>query len=443
MYNRIACDFCADRSKVTGPAPLPESRPPRVSARASEMRPHDWIPIVALLFLTAWSATSCRPPVPDYEGYGYLIVAPEAVMPALDDFADYKLSRGFLLNEVSLEEILEVTPGDDGPEKIRNYLKGYATLTPEREFVLLVGSIDVVPMRMAHPFFFDHSDSTQVPTDFYYEELSAEWDADGDGFFGEYGDDMSQETEDYDAELLVGRIPWDEAGQIEAVCDAIMRYEEDQSARMTRALFAAATISEPCDTSLTMTLGDDLVFTPLGYDTTRLCENCPAANPDYELTGDSFVEQWEVLEPGFAFTFSHGTPYAAVLGDKETQFLGTQNMPQAVEPAVLTSTACSIGSPDSPEPSLGRVLVREGVCAAVLGASRWTWYGADPWPVLLAGIQLLSSLVVERRCLAEAKMSFVEYYVNNERVPENMPGHFFHQDLFLFMLYGDPSIQLR
>ena len=409
----------------------------------SEMRLSGWIPVLAVLFLSSWSTTSCRPPTPTYEGYGYLIVAPESVMPVLENFADYKTSHGFLVDEVSLEEILADTPGDDGPEKIRNYLTGYATATAEREFVLLVGSIDVVPMRMAHPLHVDHSDSTKVPTDFYYEELTAEWDADGDGFFGEYGDDMSQQTEDYDAELYVGRIPWDEPEQIEAVCNTIIRYEEDQSARMMRALFAAATINEPCDTSLTMTLGDEFVFTPLGYDTTRLCENCPAASPDYELTGDSFVEQWEVLEPGFAFMFSHGTPYAAVLGDKVTSFIGTDNMPQGVEPAVITSTACSIGEPDSSEPSLARVLVREGVCASVLGASRWTWYGSDPGPVLLAGIQLLSSLVVERRCLAEAKMSFVDYYVKKERVPENMPGHYFHQDLFLFMLYGDPSIQLR
>jgi hypothetical protein len=40
-------------------------------------------------------------------------------------------------------------------------------------------------------------------------------------------------------------------------------------------------------------------------------------------------------------------------------------------------------------------------------------------------------------------MSFVEFYSDNERVPENMLGWYFHQNLFLFMLYGDPSIQLR
>jgi hypothetical protein len=399
--------------------------------------------LMALLCLISVASTSCTPPRPTYAGYGYLIIAPQDVMQEMENFADYKTARGFLVEEVTLEEILADSPGNDGPEKIRNYLTGYATLTPEREFVLLVGSVDAIPMRIAHPVYFDHNESTEVPTDFYYEELTAEWDTDGDGFFGEYGDDMTPETEDYDAELYVGRIPWDEPDQIRAICDTIIRYEEDRSARMTRSLLGAATIEEPCDTPLLATLGDELVFTALGYETTRLCEECPAVNPDFELTEASFVEQWEAVEPGFVLTLAHGRPDAAVLGDKETPFLGTDRIPEGVEPAVMTSTACSIGSPDTSTPSLGRVLVREGVCAGALVASSLTKYGADPWPVLLAGVRLVTTLIAEKRCLAEAKMSFVEYYRDNERVPENMPGFYLHQNLFLFMLYGDPSIQLR
>ena len=256
--------------------------------------------LMAIPCLISLSTTSCTPPRPTYAGYGYLIIAPQDVMQEMEDFADYKTAQGFLVEKVTLEEILADTPGSDGPEKIRNYLTGYATLTPEREFVLLVGSIDAIPMRIAHPIYFDHSDSTQVPTDFYYEELTAEWDADGDGFFGEYWDDMTLETEDYDAELYVGRIPWDGPDQIRDICDTIIRYEEDRSARMRRALLGAGTIIEPCDTSFLATLGDELVFTTLGYETTRLCEECPAVNPDFELTEASFVEQWEAVQPGFA-----------------------------------------------------------------------------------------------------------------------------------------------
>ena len=104
-----------------------------------------------LLGFCSWFVGSCRPAAPSYKGYGYLIIAPEAVVPSVADFAGYKQSRGFLVAVVTLEEILSDTPGEDEQAKIRNYLKGYSTLTPQIEFVLLVGSMDTVPMRTAYP----------------------------------------------------------------------------------------------------------------------------------------------------------------------------------------------------------------------------------------------------------------------------------------------------
>jgi hypothetical protein len=400
--------------------------------------------VFATVFATLclFSTTSCRPPAPSYAGYGYLIIAPQQAMPVLGDFTHFKVTQGFLVDMVSVEEILTTSPGNDGPEKIRNYLKGYATLTPEREFVLLVGSMDTVPMRIAHTDPNDHYDS-DVPTDFYYEDLTANWDADGDGFFGEYGDDMSQATEDYEAEVYVGRIPWDEPEQIQSICDTIIQYEEDTSARMKRALVAGATIAVDCDTPIVSSMAKTLVFKPSGYETTVLYENCPSAKPDYELTMGNFLGQWDAIDPGFVFMFSHGSPYGAYLHSSWDTFIDIYNLPQGVQPAVIATAGCSIGSPDSDPPSLGRVLVREGICASFLGASRITDYGDNPFPVLFGGAEYMSSLIWNREALAEAKMSFIEYYTKRERVPDNMPGPDFHRNLFDFMLYGDPSIQLR
>ena len=41
-------------------------------------------------FLCGWFFSSCRPPPSSYEGYGYLIIAPEASIPAVVDLAAYK-----------------------------------------------------------------------------------------------------------------------------------------------------------------------------------------------------------------------------------------------------------------------------------------------------------------------------------------------------------------
>ena len=389
--------------------------------------------------------TSCiRPPKSSYEGYRYLIIAPQTAMVAVQDFADYKESKGFLVDLVSLEEILTSSPGEDDPEKIRNYLVGYSALTLEREFVLLVGSIDTIPMRIAHTDPNDH-DASDVPTDFYYEDLTGNWDADGDGYFGEYGEDMNQATEDYGAEVYVGRIPWDENEQIQSICSTIIQYEEDTSARMKHALVAGATIEFDCDTSIPMNMAKVLIFNPSGYATTTLYENCPSANPDYDLTMENFLWQWDTINPGVVFMFSHGNPHASTLGPGSwwEHYIDINNLPQGEQPAVVSGFGCAIGSPDSYLPSLGRTLVRDGIAASFLGASRNTWYGDNPLPVLFGGVQSALSLIWNGEALVEAKIRWIDYYAKTERVPHNMPGPEFHQNLFLLMLYGDPSIQLR
>ena len=73
----------------------------------------------AVLGLVFLSVTSCMPPPPTYEGYGYLIISPEAVMQEMEDFAGFKASQGFLVEQVTLEEILADSPGNDDPERIR------------------------------------------------------------------------------------------------------------------------------------------------------------------------------------------------------------------------------------------------------------------------------------------------------------------------------------
>ncbi len=384
--------------------------------------------------------SACETPKPSYEGYGYLIIGPEAVLPSVTAFADHKQSKGLLVDVISLEGILGSTPGADAPEKIRNYLKGYASSTPQREFVLLVGSMDALPMRMAYPDPMDH-EWRDVPTDFYYEELTGEWDADGDGYYGEYGEDMSQESDDYGAELFVGRIPWDPPELIEGTLERVMLFEEDETLRMKRAIGAAATISTPCDAAVWLEQAKNVVMIPAGYDTTTLYEDCPSVNPDFELTRYNFLGQWEFLEPGLVAWFSHGNPHGSYYGEEPYTFIDVDHLPREVAPAVCLTSGCTVGAPD--EASLGRVVLREGACAAFLGSSRSTFYGTNPLPAFTAQFKIAGSLISDRRALGEAKILSIEYYADAESVPDNIDGPSFHQDLFQFMVFGDPSIQLR
>ena len=211
---------------------------------------------------------------------------------------------------------------------------------------------------------------------------------------------------------------------------------------MNRAIGAAATIETPCDTAPWVNLGKLLLMDPAGYETTTLYENCPSANPDYELTQYNFLNQWEIEQPGLVTWFSHGTSYRSTLGPPfyET-FIDADSLPQAVAPAVCMTSGCTVADPDVE--SLGRVLIRDGICAAFMGSSRETEWGYDASPAYNAQFKMITHFIWQRRALSEAKRLSLEYYAMAETVPENITGAFLHKNLFQFMVYGDPSIQLR
>ncbi len=395
-------------------------------------RPSRFMPALGLI--CAGLLASCRPPPPSYEGYGYLIIVPEAVSFAVEELADYKRSRGFLVETVLLEDILAQAPGGYVREKIRNYLAEYSATTPQPEFVLLAGSWMGIPTTAAYV---DTEHLDIVFTDFYYEDAIGDWNPDGDEYLGEYGDDMAQGTYDYEAELRIGRIPSDDPEAIAAACDAFIRFDQDPSPRMLRAMTASegSFFSSECETALGMRMTEELMLGPAGYSTTRLYNDCPALEPDYELTMENFLAQWEQREPAFVTWIAH----ASTSG---TSFLDSDNLPQGVAPAVGAAVSCSICQPLFPS-SLGRRLVETGTCASLLCATEVAAHGADPFPVLLAGFDASASLVTDRLAVGDAKARFIESFVRRERVPQNMSGGDFHRNIFGLIVFGDPSLQLR
>jgi len=178
------------------------------------------------------------------------------------------------------------------------------------------------------------------------------------------------------------------------------------------------------------------MLTPFGYETTLLSEeSCASVTPDDPLTMYNFLAHWQAKVPGFVVWVSHG-------GSWGTSFVDIWNLPQDVDPAVVVSTACYTASPSNE--SLGRVMVRDGIAASFLGANEVTEWGVTSLlPVGLSALAAGMDLFAYRKALAEVKATFISTLAKNLRVPGNMVGPDFHQDQFLFMLYGDPAVQLK
>jgi len=67
----------------------------------------------------------------------------------------------------------------------------------------------------------DTNKDGSVPTDYYYADLTSDWDSDKDGYYGEY----QQDNVDFENELIVGRIPFDDINTIKEILDRSIEFE--------------------------------------------------------------------------------------------------------------------------------------------------------------------------------------------------------------------------
>ncbi|GAH78197.1 unnamed protein product, partial [marine sediment metagenome] len=145
-------------------------------------------------------------PLPASASYDYVIITTDGLVSTVDTFKTWKESLGYSVNVVTKDWIDSNYSGADIQEKIRNFLiDKYAAWGIK--YVLIVGPHTTgtastnIPMRICYPDPTDHTTDYAVPTDYYYAELTGNWDSDGDGWYGEYG----QDNPDYYPEVYVGR----------------------------------------------------------------------------------------------------------------------------------------------------------------------------------------------------------------------------------------------
>ena len=156
------------------------------------------------------------------EGEGYAIITTSSVVNGssrLDDFVAYKESIGFNVQVVT-EAQFGGGQGDTAADNIRTWLRSHY-LADNIEYVLLIGNPDPVDGHVPMKITLDDQ-----ATDFYYADLSGDWDRDGDGIYGEYLEDGGAGGLDRYWEVLVGRIPYyGDIGDTDAILQESIHYD--------------------------------------------------------------------------------------------------------------------------------------------------------------------------------------------------------------------------
>ncbi|MBC7315544.1 MAG: hypothetical protein H5T70_03905, partial [Chloroflexi bacterium] len=174
----------------------------------------------------------------------YVIITTEAIASGSSQLANFvaaKQAQGFTVKVVTQGNSADDTHYYKGisatsrADAIRNWLKA-RYVSEHIAYVLLIGNPHPtnfsnqysVPMRMTYPRWGASDGYVDAPTDFYYADLTSNWDFDGDGRLGEYIQDRVDQTGGIDrtAEVYVGRIPFYESlADLDAILAKIIAYQ--------------------------------------------------------------------------------------------------------------------------------------------------------------------------------------------------------------------------
>lgn len=242
--------------------------------------------------------------------YEYTIITSPQLLSAFEPFAQWKRAKGYQVGIINVNDILNnsyLTNGDeishisDEAGKLRQYLI-YSYNAVGTKYVLLGGDASTIPIRYAYD---------SIPSDFYYSELTSNWDQNCNGIYGEYNDFV-----DYGAEVYVGRLLCTEVTEVKNWTKKVLQYEINPGngdySYLGRAFFSqedhmqknrdAETIQQKLHGSINCTIFNEYP----SYDD---------QHPSFP-TGSEIIENINNIHYGLLSNFNHGGPYAYGVASK-------------------------------------------------------------------------------------------------------------------------------
>ncbi len=142
----------------------------------------------------------------DPEGpYSMVIITDAQREPFFSEFMQWKESHGVSTGLFLVSDIYSEYEGVDNADKVRNFIIDaytcYAETETPLEYVLLGGDDEICPERGCYGQVGGTVDN-RIPTDMYFGNLDGDWNADGDGIWGE----INQDNPDLLPEVAVARM---------------------------------------------------------------------------------------------------------------------------------------------------------------------------------------------------------------------------------------------
>jgi len=378
----------------------------------------------------------------DLDSTGYTIITTAAIQNAstkLSSFVAHKESRGFTVKVVTEAATADAThyltgsTADERAENIRAWLQNHY-IADDTLYVLFIGdphtedfdTDESVPMKMLWPR--SNSDTYRdAPSDFYFCDLTGNWDLDGDGLYGESGDDFGAGGVDKYWEVLVGRIPYyGIIADTDAILQKTIDYENSEDVDWRRnVMIAMVPLSEG---TFSYDLGEkikDELLEPEAIASTRVYRDGYGftPSPSYHCSRDYPATVWSRDEFGLVVWLTHGWSRGAssVITSDDAVNLN------ASYPGTTWQGSCTTGQPED-DNNLAYAILKNGGIGS-MGASRVSWYSSATNMDSVGGMGYQYALRVLARQSGGDSLCDLR-----------QDGYGYWPNCCVFNLYGDPSV---
>ena len=416
--------------------------------------------------------------------YDYVIITTNAIKTGsaeLTSFVFHKQALG--------HHVLVITENDFGSlrgqspnhkaEKIRKWLQdNYFSMGIE--YVLLIGDPRPyesgqegdIPMKMCWPTY-NESEDRDCPTDYFYADLTGNWDLDGDGYYGEYPDDMGAGGVDFSPEVYVGRIPVYDSdySTLDDILQKIIDYETtgDPNWRKRAILPLAITNFENEDNdgflrTDSAELGQDMITGYLnseGFTSYTLYEKDglnPSIYPcNIPLNEDNLINEWQngygiacwsghgnesdVYRKIWSWDDGDGIPESSELSSSLAFFniydcLSLNN----ARPSFIFQAACLNGYPENSD-NLAYALLKNGAIGTS-SATRVSWY-MEGWdgPYLSCADDNSIAYYFFKRLIVDKDPAGKALFLTHASMGDDW-GDASWQNKMDYVLYGDPATSI-
>ncbi|MGE4286076.1 MAG: LamG-like jellyroll fold domain-containing protein [Phycisphaerae bacterium] len=367
-------------------------------------------------------------PAPNLSDKGLVIITSNLIKKESTELANYVAhkQKSFTVNVVTQDEF-GFGRGDEQAQNIRSWLQANYNNSAYGSggilYVVIIGD----------PHTDDSSNVPMIlslgdrPTDYFFAELSADIDADGDGIYGE-GD--AGEADKY-FEVYVGRIPYyGNISETDHILRKIIDYENETDKSWRRnALLPMVPLD---DVTPTYQMGEQIKYyqlEPRAISSTRMYEKNYDTNPtpEYLFSGRYPATEWASDKYGMMIWQTHGSGNwaAGIIGSWETYQLN-DNYPSAV-----FQGSCMTGEPENTD-NLGWNILKNGGIGTVAASRNGLYWVGETNFTNTSSVGGIGYQYAAR--LAEGKTLGQAIWDSKEVLG------FWDNNYYVYNLYGDPSV---